>query len=47
MNEPEYDTTIQLSNSTRDRIKKCWQNLDDTYDKVLNRILDAYEKTKK
>ena len=47
MIETEHETTIQISSGTRDRIKKCWQHGDDTYETVLIKILDAYEKTKK
>lgn len=39
-----FETTIQITSKTRDRIKKFWTHADDTYDTVLNHIIDEYEK---
>lgn len=33
-------TTIAIKKATRDRLSKKWTNGRDTYDSVINRLLD-------
>jgi len=44
--ENEEMTTIQISVKLRDKIKKLWTHGDDTYEIVLDRLIDHYEKKK-
>jgi hypothetical protein len=46
MSEDGELTTIQIPMKVRDRLKTLWTHADDTYESVLNKVLDAYEKKK-
>jgi len=37
-------TTIAIKKVTRDRLSKKWTNGKDTYDSVINRLLDEKDK---
>lgn len=37
-------TTIAIENETVARLQKHWAHAKDTYDKVINKILDEVEK---
>ena len=40
-------TTIQLEHTTRNRLKQYFSKFDDTYDSILNSLMDTAEKSKR
>lgn len=41
MAEPEY-TNIRIETETRDKLKALVVNMDDTYDTIINKLMEAY-----
>lgn len=40
------ETSIQLSKKTRNRLKGCKNYRRETYDEIINRLIDTYEEVK-
>lgn len=46
MMENITETSIQMSKVTRDRLKGCKKYRRETYDEIVNRLIDTYEEVK-
>lgn len=46
MMENIKETSIQMSRVTRDRLKGCKKYRRETYDEIVNRLIDTYEEVK-
>jgi len=40
------ETSIQMSRATRDRLKGCKKYRRETYNEIINRLIDTYEEVK-
>lgn len=40
------EASIQMSKVTRDRLKGCKKYRRETYDEIVNRLIDTYEEVK-
>lgn len=39
LSDAEQVTTIQITKKTQNSLKSLWQNADDTYDTIIQRLL--------